>query len=80
MNPLAQMMGGSPMMSNMQAMMGQINNLKQMFSGDGSAAIKMLSQKNPQFAQFVKENQGKSAEQIAQDYGIDLNMIKSFMG
>ena len=78
MNPLMQAIGVNPF-GNMQAIMGQIGQLKQMFGGDPSAVVRMLSQKNPQFAQFVKENEGKSPEQIAKDYGIDWNQIQQLM-
>ena len=78
MNPLMQAMGGSPL-GNLQAMMGQIGQLKQMLSGDPNAAIQMLSQRNPQFAQFMRDNQGKSPEQIAKEYGLDWNQIQQYM-
>ena len=78
MNPLMQAMGGSPL-GNFQAMMGQIGQLKQMFSGDPKAAIQMLSQRNPQFAQFMRDNQGKSPEQIAKEYGLDWAQIQQYM-
>lgn len=75
MNPLMQIIGGG----NTPNMTSQINQLIKMFSGDGNAAMQMLSQRNPQFAQFIRDNQGKSPEQIAKDYGIDLNAIQGIM-
>lgn len=75
MNPLMQIIGGC----NTPNMTSQINQLIKMFSGDGNAAMQMLSQRNPQFAQFIRDNQGKSPEQIAKDYGIDLNAIQGIM-
>ena len=78
MNPLMQAMGGGPL-GNLHSMMGQIGQLKQMFSGDPNAAIQMLSQRNPQFAQFMRDNQGKSPEQIAKEYGIDWAQIQQYM-
>lgn len=38
----------------------------------------MLSN-NPQFRQFIEENKGKSLEDIALAYDIDLDLIKKFM-
>ena len=35
---------------------------------------------NPQFAQFVKANQGKTPEQIAAENGIDYSTVRSLMG
>ena len=35
---------------------------------------------NPQFAEFVRKNQGKTPEQIATEYGIDYGIVRKFMG
>lgn len=78
MNPLFRAMGGGPF-GNIQAIMGQIGQIRQMMGGDPNAAIQMLSRQNPQFAQFMRDNQGKSPEQIAQDYGLDWGMIQNFL-
>ena len=32
---------------------------------------------NPQFAQFVESIKGKNVEQLAREYGIDINTLKS---
>jgi hypothetical protein len=72
-----QMMGGA---QNFKAMAGQITQLKQMLQGgNGNAVVQMFAQKNPQFAQFVRDNQGKSPEQIAQNYGLDWNEVKDLL-
>lgn len=34
---------------------------------------------NPQFASFYRQNQGKSPEQIAKEYGIDENVLRMFL-
>ena len=38
-------------------------------------AQRMMSE-NPQFRQFVEQNQGKSPEQIAREHGVDLNKFR----
>ena len=77
MNPLMASMGP---MNNMRQMMQMVNGIKQMMNGQNQdTVIKMFAQKNPQFAQFLRDNQGKSPQQIAQDYGIDWNMIQGFL-
>ena len=77
MNPLMASMGP---MNNMRQMMQMVNGIKQMMNGQNpDTAMKMFAQKNPQFAQFVRENQGKSPQQIAQDYGLDWNMVQGFL-
>lgn len=60
-------------------MLQKLTNLKAMAGGNPQAAFNMLMQTNPQFKQFVQQNQGKSPEQIAQAYGIDLNQINNLL-
>ena len=77
MNPLMASMGP---MNNMRQMMQMVNGIKQMMNGKNpDTVMKLFSQKNPQFAQFLRDNQGKSPQQIAQDYGIDWNMVQGFL-
>ena len=77
MNPLMASMGP---MNNMRQMMQMVNGIKQMMNGQNpDTAMKLFAQKNPQFAQFLRDNQGKSPQQIAQDYGLDWNMVHGFL-
>ena len=77
MNPLMASMGP---MNNMRQMMQMVNGIKQMMNGQNpDAVIRLFAQKNPQFAQFLRDNQGKSPQQIAQDYGLDWNMVQGFL-
>ena len=77
MNPLMASMGP---MNNMRQMMQMVNGIKQMMNGQNTDTVmKMFAQKNPQFAQFLRDNQGKSPQQIAQDYGLDWNMVQGFL-
>ena len=77
MNPLMASMGP---MNNMRQMMQTVNGIKQMMNGQNpDTVMKLFSQKNPQFAQFLRDNQGKSPQQIAQKYGLDWGMIQSFL-
>ena len=77
MNPLMASMGP---MNNMRQMMQTVNGIKQMMNGQNpDTVMKLFAQKNPQFAQFLRDNQGKSPQQIAQDYGLDWNMIQGFL-
>ena len=76
MNPLMASIGP---MNNMRQMMQMVNGIKQMINGQNpDTVMKLFAQKNPQFAQFLRDNQGKSPQQIAQDYGLDWNMIQGF--
>ena len=77
MNPLMASMGP---MNNMRQIMQMVNGIKQMMNGQNpDTVMKLFAQKNPQFAQFLRDNQGKSPQQIAQDYGLDWNMIHGFL-
>ena len=77
MNPLMASMGP---MNNMRQMMQMVNGIKQMMNGQNpDTVMRMFAQKNPQFAQFLRDNQGKSPQQIAQDYGLDWNMVQGFL-
>ena len=77
MNPLMASMGP---MGNMRQMMQIVNGIKQMMNWQNpDTVMKLFAQKNPQFAQFLRDNQGKSPQQIAQDYGLDWNMVQGFL-
>ena len=77
MNPLMASMGT---MNNMRQMMQMVNGVKKMMNGQNpDTVMKLFAQKNPQFAQFLRDNQGKSPQQIAQDYGLDWNMVQGFL-
>ena len=77
MNPLMASMGP---MNNMRQMMQMVNGIKQMMNGQNpDTVMKLFAQKNQKFAQFLRDNQGKSPQQIAQDYGIDWNMVQGFL-
>ena len=77
MNPLMASMGP---MNNMRQMMQMVNGIKQIMNGQNpDTVMKLFAQKNPQFAQFLRDNQGKSPQQIAQDYGLDWGMVQGFL-
>lgn len=77
MNPLMQKMGPA---SGINQMMQMMSNLKSMFSGkDPNSVLQILENQNPQFAKFVKENQGKTPDEIAGSYGIDWNFVQKFL-
>ena len=77
MNPLMASMGP---MNNMRQMMQMVNGIKQMMNGQNpDTVMKLFAQKNPQFTQFLQDNQGKSPQQIAQEYGLDWNRVQGFL-
>lgn len=61
----------------------QVNNIvgliKSLSSQNPDQVFSYMLKTNPKFAEFVNENKGKSIEQMAADYKIDLNSIMQFM-
>lgn len=73
MNPLAQMMG-------QQSGMGDLMKIMNMVRGkDPNAVMGMLAQRNPQFRQFMEYCMGKTPEQVAQEYGVDISAVRHFL-
>lgn len=74
MNPLMQAMnGGNNKMSQAMQVM------KMLRSGNPEQIAQQMMQNNPQFRQFIEANKGKTPEQVAREYGVDLNQLKSMM-
>ena len=84
-NPMLEMLGRASRPSTMpgnnpMAMMGQLKQMMGMLRGqDPQQVARNLMQRNPQFAAFVQQNQGKSIEQIAAENGIDLGFVRDLM-
>ena len=83
-NPMLDILGGASRQTSPQnnplAMMGQLKQMVGMIRGqDPRQVAQLMAQRNPQFAEFLRQNQGKSPEQIAADYGIDMNLVRELM-
>ena len=66
--------------NNPLAMIGQLKQMVGMIRGqDPRQVAQLMAQRNPQFAEFLRQNQGKSPEQIAADYGIDMNLVRELI-
>ena len=59
-------------------MSSRIDSLRQMVGGNPDAFMQRMMQTNPQFAEFVNANRNKTPEQIAADYGLDINPLRKF--
>jgi hypothetical protein len=59
-------------------MSSRIDSLRQMVGDNPDAFMQRMMQTNPQFAEFVNTNRGKTPEQIAADYGLDINPLRKF--
>lgn len=81
-NPMLEMMGRSQAtpQNNPLSMMGQLKQMAQMMRGqDPQQLVQSFAQRNPQFAAFLRQNQGKRPEQIAQENGIDMGLIRQIL-
>ena len=83
-NPMLDMLSGASQQATPQnnplAMMGQLKQMVGMIRGqDPRQVAQLMAQRNPQFAKFLRQNQGKSPEQIAADYGIDMSLVRDLM-
>lgn len=56
-----------------------MQSVRQFAGGNPEAAARNLMQTNPQFASFMRQNQGKSIQQIANEHGIDYGLIQQLM-
>lgn len=74
MNPLMMAMNGS---NNKMSQVMRV--MKMLRSGNPEQIARQMMQNNPQFRQFVEANKGKTPEQVAREYGVDLNQLKSMM-
>ena len=72
MNPLMQSMG-QVQPNNGTAPLGNI--FRMLKSGNSEQIAMSLMQRNPQFRAFMDANRGKSPEQVAKHYGVDLNAV-----
>lgn len=73
-NPILQMLNASNQMNS------KINTIKSIIAGKKPEDLyKTMIETNPQFKQFVKDNENKTIEEIAMSYDIDLNLLKKFM-
>lgn len=72
MNPILQRMNGQKNQNN-------ISSIKDILSGDPNKVMQNMMSNNPQFADFVNKNKGKSPQQIAMEYGVDFNQIKNLL-
>lgn len=53
----------------------QMSQLRSILQGDTSAMVSSLAQSNPQFAQFVAQNRGKTPQEAFKAYGYDFNQV-----
>lgn len=66
--------------NNPMAMVGQLRQIMGMLRGQDPQKVALqMAQRNPQFAAFLQQNQGKAVEQIAAENGIDMSLVRELM-
>ena len=60
-------------------MRAQMSQLRSMLQGDTSALVSSLAQSNPQFAQFMAQNQGKTPQEAFKAYGYDFQQVMNII-
>lgn len=65
--------GGVQKPNPLQSAMQAVNMMRHT---NPEQVMRQMMQSNPQFAEFINANKGKSPEQIASEHGIDINAIK----
>ena len=53
--------------------------LRSMLQGDTSALVSNLAKSNPQFAQFMAQNQGRTPEEAFKAYGYDFQQVMGIL-
>ena len=77
MNPLMQQLSGETLQESPETL---VKNLMGILRGnDPQKVIQMMAIRNPQFAQFMRECEGKTPEQVASSHGLDLKKIKKML-
>lgn len=56
-------------------MQAAVQAVRAMRAAGPEQLMRSMMRSNPQFAQFVEQNRGKSPEQIAREHGIDLGSV-----
>ena len=73
-NPIATAM----LKNNSNNGLAGLSQLASIMKGDPNKVYEEMMKTNPKFAKFVKENEGKSPEQIAKENGIDPSILELF--
>lgn len=54
-------------------------DLRQIFNGNPQGLMNQLMRTNPQFAQFVAQNQNKTPQQAFRDNGLDFSEVQQLI-
>jgi len=72
-------MASSLFRNGTNGILDKVDALRRMAGGNPDAFMQQLMRTNPQFAEFVNANRGKTPDQIASDYGIDIGLLRKYM-
>lgn len=72
-----------PMAGRINNALGAYSQIRQMVpmlrSQNPDQLLQTFARKNPQFSRFMEQNREKSPEQIAADYGIDMELVRQLL-
>lgn len=69
----------SSIFGNMNPIANAVEMAKKLTRGNATQAYRELYDSNAGFREFIKQNKGKSPEQVCRDNGIDINQIRQFL-
>jgi len=72
-------MASSLFRNGTNGILDKVDALRRMAGGNPDAMMQQMMRTNPQFAEFVNANRGKTPDQIASDYGIDIGLLRKYM-
>ena len=58
---------------------GLLGSIGQLSQGNPQAVFDRMMAGNPRFRSFIKDNTGKSPQQIAEENGLDWNTVRRFL-
>lgn len=74
-NPILTMLNRNTGANGILSTISTVKNI--MSSGDPSQIVQAEMQRNPQFAEFVRQHQGKSVDELITESGIDAGILRS---
>lgn len=61
------------------SILAAVNQVKQMAGGNPQAIYDQMYQSNPQFRQFADSMQGKTAQQMCREFGVDFDQLRGLL-
>lgn len=69
----------NPILARLNTNQIDLGSILRMAKGNPQALYDNMLKSNPMFADFVKSCDGKTHDQIAREYGVNMDVLKRFM-